>query len=451
MRPGGSPGDRVHGSRTAGRALARQAGHLRRHPWRTGCVRIAVAAVAGLAAVVLGLPARAAPAARPVDLCAGGGASGWQRVDGLPTGFDVTALGGAAATGRVYAGTLDPRTSNRMYSLGIDGSAWAPVADFIGIGVVDVLSNRTGTGVGMWASGTDGATVNGVFGATDAAPLAFTPRGSLRSVQRLVTAGGEVLAASGDPAARGIYAWDPARAGWVVRGGNAIGTRAFWAFEAAPGRLWLGTDGAGAWTSADGGASWQAVEGGLSIQTATVTAIAVDPRNPDHVVIGLGPRVDAPATAPPYRGLRATADGGATWSAPVMTDVDYIAALTFGQAVPGRLIAAAYGVGLLLSDDGGTRWQTLPGPTPWSLHYNYFYDLQTLVPPGRTGCELLFVAGRGGVWARDIGRAGPLTERRFLPAAWTLSASPPSAGASDAAASVVPTPTPAAIHRALPR
>lgn len=428
-------------------------------PERARTLRAAlVASSAAALAIGLARPAHAepaAPAARPVDLCAGAVAGGWQRVDGLPTGFDVTALGGSAASGRVYAGTLDNRTSNRMYSLGLDGSAWASVADFIGIGIVDILSNRTDTGVGMWASGTDGGAVNGVFGAADTAPLAFTPRGTLRSVQRLLATGGEILAASGDPAARGIYAWDAAQSRWVPRGGNAISTRAFWAFEAAPQRLWLGTDGAGVWTSTDAGASWQAVAGGLSIQTATITAIAVDPRDPEHVVIGLGPRVDAPATAPPYRGVRATTDGGTTWSAPVLSDVDYISALTFSQAVPGRLIAAAYGVGLLLSDDGGATWQTLLGPRPWTLHYNYFYDLQVLAPSGHPGCELLFAAGRGGVWARDIGRAGPLAERRFLPVAWTLQAADlaaaPAAAAIGATPGGAPTPTPAAIHRLLPR
>jgi len=388
---------------------------------------------AALFAATAGLvtPAWAAPAApRQAEPCPYASSSAmcacyvpsWRTVGGFPANFTVNTLGGSAELGRVYAGNTDrsaSATREKMFSGRLVDSAWANVVDMTGNAVADILGTPDQARVKLWASGEYDRPV---FGATAAGPTDFLNQGSLLYVTRLAAQAGTVFAATGQPAAKGVHAWNEAQGRWDRLGGGSIPTRAFWAFESGGGWLWLGTDGKGIWSSNDAGANWTQVPGGNSILQATVTALAIDPRNPNHMLIGLGPQVDLPTADPKYRGVRETRDGGQTWSNPVFENVDFIPAIVFSRSNPSRVFATAFGFGIRVSEDGGQTWSAPPSLIPPGAHRNRLYDLLTLVPEGRPECELLFVGGDGGVWVRNANSLSGY--RAYLPFSqrnhWTL-------------------------------
>jgi photosystem II stability/assembly factor-like uncharacterized protein len=124
--------------------------------------------------------------------------------------------------------------------------------------------------------------------------------------------------------------------------------------EEAPPRLAVTWQSLGP-TSIPNGQTYGSGPGSTATMAGRVTAIAVDPRNSDHLLVGSA-----------AGGVWATEDGGATW-APVTDDQPTlsIGALAFDPADPSTVYAAtgegnseyAYlGQGILVSHDGGSTW-----------------------------------------------------------------------------------------------
>ena len=99
-------------------------------------------------------------------------------------------------------------------------------------------------------------------------------------------------------------------------------------------RLFAGSVGQGAFVSTDGGASWSPTGGALP--TAALTALAVDPTDPSHLVAGTTSYFIGPY---PSQGVLESHDSGATW-APLDHGLDNLPALEISD--------------LLFSPDGQT-------------------------------------------------------------------------------------------------
>ena len=121
----------------------------------------------------------------------------------------------------------------------------------------------------------------------------------------------------------------------------------------------------GLYTSTDGGNSWQRLTTALKID---VTAVVLDPRNPQTVYIGTGggagavfKSTDGGATwEPESTGLRirmkvVTVSGGVRW----ITEAVGVAALAIDPAHPNTLYAATRGSGVFRSTDAGKSWHSL--------------------------------------------------------------------------------------------
>ncbi len=104
--------------------------------------------------------------------------------------------------------------------------------------------------------------------------------------------------------------------------------------------LYLGTASSGVLRSIDGGHTWQAINQGLpTANRFTVTALTVNPDNPNQVYLTLATQ-SGPTELPlmPF-GLFQSADGGNSWSPLVRWKVDYVTTrLVIDLTPPARLL-----------------------------------------------------------------------------------------------------------------
>jgi photosystem II stability/assembly factor-like uncharacterized protein len=207
--------------------------------------------------------------------------------------------------------------------------------------------------------------------------------------------GGRVAAVAGIPGDPNIYYVGAAGGGvWkTTDGGNSWkaifekeATASIGALAVAPSNpnvIWVGTGegnprndalpGKGVYVSTDAGHSWKSM--GLT-DTAQITKIAIDPFNPDVVLVAALGHEWAPNAE---RGIFRTTDGGATWKKVLYVNDStgaadlamqtgnpkvLFAAMWQFRRYPWELVSGGEGSGLYRSNDGGVTWKKLSKGLP---------------------------------------------------------------------------------------
>jgi hypothetical protein len=112
-----------------------------------------------------------------------------------------------------------------------------------------------------------------------------------------------------------------------------------------PNILYAGTESLGLYESADGGVTWIARNQGLGLEPGmrlTVTALTIDPRNPDRVYAAKGTWIGTSRATLVPLGIMLSLDGGETWQ-----KVDMLAP----QAAITRLVIIGNGLYALVNDE----------------------------------------------------------------------------------------------------
>ena len=117
--------------------------------------------------------------------------------------------------------------------------------------------------------------------------------------------------------------------------------------------------------STDGGSSWTAINSGLPggsvVQVRAASSIAVDPKNPAILYIGLS-WIGLTGNDPYSRGLFKSIDGGASWKQ-LSTGLPEESNFDFGPiAIDPRDRGTVYvgtDAGILRSTDGGETWSVV--------------------------------------------------------------------------------------------
>lgn len=175
---------------------------------------------------------------------------------------------------------------------------------------------------------------------------------------------------------------------WVNVGPKVPAIEAPVSAHADTGTIYIGTFGGGVLKSTDGGATFAPVNAGLAGNALSVTSLAMDPTNPDVLVIT---SADG--------GISRTVDGGASWlpTSEVGTNVVFVAVDPLDPSV----WYAGYGVGggasIRKSTDGGATWAKsdagMPATTVWSI----------AVHPQRPGLVYAGTGDAGGFRSLDGG------------------------------------------------
>ncbi|MCC7018837.1 MAG: hypothetical protein IT332_03740 [Ardenticatenales bacterium] len=425
--------------------------------------RLAIAAAIGVA-LAHGMPAALAHAA-PLAPQAACTTAGWQHVP-LPNPFVAQSLAVDVAAGRqrLYAGTY------RASSLGGAGSASVRAIDLNALtsnpftafdpSTMPVLGVAVRPDSGRLAAGLAGG---GIVHAEPDGVLGVTLLQG-RTARAIEAADGTTFAGATDQIDDVGLGTEKARAHvWRQRGDEPWSTLTgdverfngyFWDLALdRNGRLWASLDGDGLFTIADAASdapgAWTAV-GDATMRSRTAESIAVDPADARIVYAGLRESVTKTGTnTPGSYGLRISHNGGATFTgygsdggpggpgAPVGTTpfrASQVASVVAGPR-GGWVFASVWGLGLFVSEDAGAQWHRLrlPAGTGPGFQVEPYMDVMATARFNGT-CELLYVGGKDGLWARTIADiAAEKAHAIFLPATlgapWDIQGRPAAADA----------------------
>jgi photosystem II stability/assembly factor-like uncharacterized protein len=166
--------------------------------------------------------------------------------------------------------------------------------------------------------------------------------------------------------------------------------------------------GDGLYKTTDGAKTWRRV--GLA-GVWSISRIAIDPRNPRHVVVGA---FGDPFKDSPDRGVYVTFDGGATWSKslylgpssgasdvainPQHPNIVYAGMWQF-RRVPWTFSSGGPDDGLFKSTDGGRTWKRLQGG---GLPSGYTGRIGLAIAPSRPNRVFALIEAKGGIlWRTD--------------------------------------------------
>lgn len=130
---------------------------------------------------------------------------------------------------------------------------------------------------------------------------------------------------------------------------------------------YMGTTGGGIWKSTNAGLSWQNIsDGKLPSASPSIGAIAVAPSNPRVIYAGTG-ESDIRNDMIPGDGVYRSSDGGVTWAYAGLRDTHSISALAVDPGNPdvvyvaslGHVFAANPERGVFKTSDGGKTWKRI--------------------------------------------------------------------------------------------
>jgi cysteine-rich repeat protein len=148
-----------------------------------------------------------------------------------------------------------------------------------------------------------------------------------------------------------------------------------------PNHLVLGTPSAGVWKSTNGGLSWVGLAPYLGL--IRLSAVAIDPSNPDRIVFGTGEVTDG-GTQRKGVGLVRSEDGGATYLMSDLPTNPYVAQVMIWEDEPSRVLIAT-DLGIWISHDGGVAvTESLRGESISALQRDPF-DANAVYAAGRSG------------------------------------------------------------------
>ena len=133
-----------------------------------------------------------------------------------------------------------------------------------------------------------------------------------------------------------------------------------------PGTIWVGTPAGGLWKTTNGGSNWVPLTDQLT--SMGVSAIVLDPANPDIMYIGTG---DGDSYDTYSTGVLKSMDGGATWTTTglnwTLSQGRVIRAMLINPANPNIMIVGASN-GIYQTINGGTTWSQKLSGTGSSTH-----------------------------------------------------------------------------------
>ncbi|HKK08151.1 MAG TPA: glycosyl hydrolase, partial [Gemmatimonadota bacterium] len=131
-----------------------------------------------------------------------------------------------------------------------------------------------------------------------------------------------------------------------------------------PRTFYFGGTGGGVWKTTDGGVTWKNVTDGF-VKTGSVGAIAVAESDPNVVYLGMGENPVRSVTTSHGDGVYRSTDGGKTWTHLGLAKTRHISAIRVDPRDPDVVYVAAQGPvyetsserGVYKSTDGGTTWK----------------------------------------------------------------------------------------------
>jgi hypothetical protein len=192
---------------------------------------------------------------------------------------------------------------------------------------------------------------------------------------------------------------------WMFVGNAGVGFTALALDPSTDGTLYgVNATGFGVGKSVDGGNTWAAANANLAVDPAgdlpLVQSIAIDPSNPETIVIGTN-----------GNGAFISHDGAATWApAGASTLGAAVESVAFvpGDGSPPAILAGTFGDGVFESPDGGATWAASNAGLVAGLVPALLADPST---PGR-----LVAGGAGGIGVSDDGGATWTPSNAGLPA-----------------------------------
>jgi len=151
--------------------------------------------------------------------------------------------------------------------------------------------------------------------------------------------------------------------------------------------VYVGAPAGGLWKTTDGGAWWVSLTDDLP--TLGVSAIIVDPTNPDIIYIGTGDRDSADA---PGLGVWKSTDGGETWQEPGTGMPNVVVGMMTINPEDTEMVFAATNEGVYRTTNGGNIW-TLVSPD------NNFKDIKY----HPTNTDILYATGSTAVYRSTNG------------------------------------------------